>query len=151
MLSHWGRRLPRRDCACFLRLQASIGGLFLHQVGDPPKLCVAVFAPLPALNLPRRPLSLVMSLPFLSALIPAPGLCRPGLLGTWLSHLSPLPPHTQICKGASADERLQWHLPEGATFSWLPNPERTLEGGEPYPAPWVGPSGPASLTPHHPC
>uniref|UniRef100_A0A8D1AB47 Myosin XIX n=1 Tax=Sus scrofa TaxID=9823 RepID=A0A8D1AB47_PIG len=33
----------------------------------------------------------------------------------------------QICKGASADERLQWHLPEGATFSWLPNPERTLE------------------------
>ncbi|XP_037664709.1 unconventional myosin-XIX isoform X2 [Choloepus didactylus] len=33
----------------------------------------------------------------------------------------------QICKGASADERLQWHLPMGATFSWLPNPERTLE------------------------
>ncbi|XP_066219275.1 unconventional myosin-XIX isoform X1 [Saccopteryx leptura] len=33
----------------------------------------------------------------------------------------------QICKGASADERLQWHLPEGAAFSWLPNPEKTLE------------------------
>uniref|UniRef100_A0A8C6BW30 Myosin XIX n=1 Tax=Monodon monoceros TaxID=40151 RepID=A0A8C6BW30_MONMO len=33
----------------------------------------------------------------------------------------------QICKGASADERLQWHLPEGAAFFWLPNPERTLE------------------------
>ncbi|XP_073902413.1 unconventional myosin-XIX isoform X3 [Castor canadensis] len=33
----------------------------------------------------------------------------------------------QICKGASEEERLQWHLPEGATFSWLPNPERTLE------------------------
>ncbi|XP_006154514.1 unconventional myosin-XIX [Tupaia chinensis] len=33
----------------------------------------------------------------------------------------------QICKGASVDERLQWHLPEGATFSWLPNPEKTLE------------------------
>ncbi|KAF6299190.1 myosin XIX [Rhinolophus ferrumequinum] len=33
----------------------------------------------------------------------------------------------QICKGANADERLQWHLPEGAAFSWLPNPERTLE------------------------
>uniref|UniRef100_A0A8C9JMX0 Myosin XIX n=1 Tax=Panthera tigris altaica TaxID=74533 RepID=A0A8C9JMX0_PANTA len=33
----------------------------------------------------------------------------------------------QICKGASMDERLQWHLPEGASFSWLPNPERTLE------------------------
>ncbi|XP_014386985.1 PREDICTED: unconventional myosin-XIX isoform X3 [Myotis brandtii] len=33
----------------------------------------------------------------------------------------------QICKGASADERLRWHLPEGAAFSWLPNPERTLE------------------------
>lgn len=25
------------------------------------------------------------------------------------------------------EERIQWHLPEGATFSWLPNPERTLE------------------------
>ncbi|XP_059937886.1 unconventional myosin-XIX isoform X2 [Mesoplodon densirostris] len=33
----------------------------------------------------------------------------------------------QICKGARADERLQWHLPEGAGFSWLPHPERTLE------------------------
>ncbi|XP_036125644.1 unconventional myosin-XIX isoform X1 [Molossus molossus] len=33
----------------------------------------------------------------------------------------------QICKGASADQRLQWHLPEGAAFSWLPNPDRTLE------------------------
>uniref|UniRef100_A0A8C6RB00 Unconventional myosin-XIX n=1 Tax=Nannospalax galili TaxID=1026970 RepID=A0A8C6RB00_NANGA len=33
----------------------------------------------------------------------------------------------QICKGATKDERLQWHLPEGAAFSWLPNPERTLE------------------------
>ncbi|XP_016040991.1 unconventional myosin-XIX isoform X2 [Erinaceus europaeus] len=33
----------------------------------------------------------------------------------------------QICKGANMDERLQWHLPEGAVFSWLPNPERTLE------------------------
>ncbi|XP_062968111.1 unconventional myosin-XIX isoform X7 [Cynocephalus volans] len=33
----------------------------------------------------------------------------------------------QIYKGASEDERLQWHLPEGATFSWLPNPEKTLE------------------------
>ncbi|XP_006833692.1 PREDICTED: unconventional myosin-XIX [Chrysochloris asiatica] len=33
----------------------------------------------------------------------------------------------QIYKGASADERLQWYLPDGAAFSWLPNPERTLE------------------------
>uniref|UniRef100_A0A452SCS0 Unconventional myosin-XIX n=1 Tax=Ursus americanus TaxID=9643 RepID=A0A452SCS0_URSAM len=35
----------------------------------------------------------------------------------------------QVCVklGASTDERLQWHLPEGAAFSWLPNPERTLE------------------------
>ncbi|XP_055475758.1 unconventional myosin-XIX isoform X2 [Psammomys obesus] len=33
----------------------------------------------------------------------------------------------QICKGATEDERLQWHLPEGATFSWLPNPESNLE------------------------
>ncbi|XP_013007555.1 unconventional myosin-XIX isoform X2 [Cavia porcellus] len=33
----------------------------------------------------------------------------------------------QIYKGASEDERFQWHLPKGATFSWLPNAERTLE------------------------
>ncbi|XP_075847369.1 unconventional myosin-XIX isoform X2 [Microtus pennsylvanicus] len=33
----------------------------------------------------------------------------------------------QICKGATQDERLQWYLPEGATFSWLPNPENSLE------------------------
>uniref|UniRef100_A0A8C5L0P2 Unconventional myosin-XIX n=1 Tax=Jaculus jaculus TaxID=51337 RepID=A0A8C5L0P2_JACJA len=33
----------------------------------------------------------------------------------------------QICKGATKDERLQWHLPEDATFSWLPNSQRTLE------------------------
>ncbi|ERE68598.1 myosin-XIX [Cricetulus griseus] len=33
----------------------------------------------------------------------------------------------QICKGATKDERLQWYLPEGAAFSWLPNPENNLE------------------------
>ncbi|XP_037057375.1 unconventional myosin-XIX isoform X2 [Peromyscus leucopus] len=33
----------------------------------------------------------------------------------------------QICKGATKDERLQWYLPEGAAFSWLPNPENSLE------------------------
>ncbi|XP_004608920.2 unconventional myosin-XIX isoform X1 [Sorex araneus] len=33
----------------------------------------------------------------------------------------------QMCKGASARERLQWHLPEGAAFSWLPNSEWNLE------------------------
>ncbi|XP_027726178.1 unconventional myosin-XIX isoform X1 [Vombatus ursinus] len=33
----------------------------------------------------------------------------------------------QITKGASSSERLEWHLPEGATFHWLPNSERTLE------------------------
>nr|XP_048302685.1 unconventional myosin-XIX isoform X1 [Myodes glareolus]XP_048302686.1 unconventional myosin-XIX isoform X1 [Myodes glareolus]XP_048302687.1 unconventional myosin-XIX isoform X1 [Myodes glareolus]XP_048302688.1 unconventional myosin-XIX isoform X1 [Myodes glareolus] len=33
----------------------------------------------------------------------------------------------QICKGATQDERLQWCLPEGAAFSWLPNPENFLE------------------------
>ncbi|XP_041521755.1 unconventional myosin-XIX isoform X2 [Microtus oregoni] len=33
----------------------------------------------------------------------------------------------QICKGATQDERLQWYLPEGAAFSWLPNPENSLE------------------------
>ncbi|KAB1265780.1 Unconventional myosin-XIX [Camelus dromedarius] len=55
----------------------------------------------------------------------APGLCRPRLPQN--PQLSPPPRLPQICKGASADERLQWHLPEGAAFSWLPNPERTLE------------------------
>lgn len=34
----------------------------------------------------------------------------------------------QIYKGAHAEERVRWCLPEGATFSWLPHPERTLEG-----------------------
>ncbi|XP_052615484.1 unconventional myosin-XIX isoform X3 [Peromyscus californicus insignis] len=33
----------------------------------------------------------------------------------------------QICKGATEDERLQWRLPEGAAFCWLPNPENSLE------------------------
>ncbi|XP_036051798.1 unconventional myosin-XIX isoform X2 [Onychomys torridus] len=33
----------------------------------------------------------------------------------------------QICKGATKDERLQWYLPEGAAFAWLPNPENNLE------------------------
>uniref|UniRef100_A0A8C6D603 Myosin XIX n=1 Tax=Moschus moschiferus TaxID=68415 RepID=A0A8C6D603_MOSMO len=33
----------------------------------------------------------------------------------------------QIYKGAHAEERVRWHLPEGAAFSWLPHPERTLE------------------------
>ncbi|XP_074079633.1 unconventional myosin-XIX isoform X3 [Macrotis lagotis] len=33
----------------------------------------------------------------------------------------------QITKGASSSERLEWHLPQGATFHWLPNSERTLE------------------------
>ncbi|XP_051850060.1 unconventional myosin-XIX [Antechinus flavipes] len=33
----------------------------------------------------------------------------------------------QITKGASSSERLEWHLPEGAAFRWLPNSERTLE------------------------
>uniref|UniRef100_A0A452I3W8 Myosin motor domain-containing protein n=1 Tax=Gopherus agassizii TaxID=38772 RepID=A0A452I3W8_9SAUR len=34
----------------------------------------------------------------------------------------------QITKGATKDERLEWNLPEGANFFWLPNSERTLEG-----------------------
>uniref|UniRef100_A0A8C4Y4I8 Unconventional myosin-XIX n=1 Tax=Gopherus evgoodei TaxID=1825980 RepID=A0A8C4Y4I8_9SAUR len=33
----------------------------------------------------------------------------------------------QITKGATKDERLEWNLPEGANFFWLPNSERTLE------------------------
>lgn len=40
----------------------------------------------------------------------------------------PVHPFPQICKGATKDERLQWHLPEGTAFSWLPNPESSLEG-----------------------
>ncbi|XP_054857287.1 unconventional myosin-XIX isoform X2 [Eublepharis macularius] len=33
----------------------------------------------------------------------------------------------QIAKGATQEERLEWNLPEGSTFSWLPNPEKALE------------------------
>nr|XP_028564399.1 unconventional myosin-XIX isoform X3 [Podarcis muralis] len=33
----------------------------------------------------------------------------------------------QIAKGASHEERLEWDVPEGAKFCWLPNPEKTLE------------------------
>ncbi|NXH12919.1 MYO19 protein, partial [Bucco capensis] len=33
----------------------------------------------------------------------------------------------QITKGATAEERLQWKLPEGAHYCWLPNSERDLE------------------------
>ena len=33
----------------------------------------------------------------------------------------------QITKGATAEERLAWNLPEGAHYRWLPNSERNLE------------------------
>ncbi|XP_071673117.1 unconventional myosin-XIX isoform X3 [Patagioenas fasciata] len=33
----------------------------------------------------------------------------------------------QITKGATAEERLEWNLPEGADFRWLPNSERNLD------------------------
>ncbi|KAL8199148.1 UNVERIFIED_CONTAM: hypothetical protein K2H54_035503, partial [Gekko kuhli] len=33
----------------------------------------------------------------------------------------------QIAKGATQEERLEWNLPEGSTFSWLPNPKKALE------------------------
>ncbi|NXK65781.1 MYO19 protein, partial [Sylvietta virens] len=33
----------------------------------------------------------------------------------------------QITKGATAEERLEWNLPEGAEFRWLPNSERNLD------------------------
>ncbi|XP_061460786.1 unconventional myosin-XIX isoform X1 [Rhineura floridana] len=33
----------------------------------------------------------------------------------------------QIAKGASQEEQLEWDLPKGANFLWLPNPEKTLE------------------------
>ncbi|NXS07834.1 MYO19 protein, partial [Neodrepanis coruscans] len=33
----------------------------------------------------------------------------------------------QITKGATPEERLEWNLPEGAEYRWLPNPERDLD------------------------
>ncbi|OXB64875.1 hypothetical protein ASZ78_009756 [Callipepla squamata] len=33
----------------------------------------------------------------------------------------------QITKGATAEERQEWNLPEGADYRWLPNSERNLE------------------------
>ncbi|NXG43469.1 MYO19 protein, partial [Psilopogon haemacephalus] len=33
----------------------------------------------------------------------------------------------QITKGATAEERLEWNLPEGADYRWLPNSERHLD------------------------
>ncbi|NXP07163.1 MYO19 protein, partial [Thinocorus orbignyianus] len=33
----------------------------------------------------------------------------------------------QITKGATAEERLEWNLPEGANYRWLPNSERNLD------------------------
>ena len=62
-----------------------------------------------------------------SKITPAhPSPCRPGHPQyPWLSHP---PPPPQIYKGAHAEERVQWCLPKGATFFWLPHPERTLEG-----------------------
>ncbi|NXU55456.1 MYO19 protein, partial [Turnix velox] len=33
----------------------------------------------------------------------------------------------QITKGATAEERLEWNLPEGAEYHWLPNSERNLD------------------------
>ncbi|NXK50710.1 MYO19 protein, partial [Chauna torquata] len=33
----------------------------------------------------------------------------------------------QITKGATTEERLEWNLPEGADYRWLPNSERNLD------------------------
>ncbi|XP_063258932.1 unconventional myosin-XIX isoform X2 [Prinia subflava] len=33
----------------------------------------------------------------------------------------------QITKGATTEERLEWNLPEGAEYCWLPNSERNLD------------------------
>nr|XP_025963174.1 unconventional myosin-XIX [Dromaius novaehollandiae] len=33
----------------------------------------------------------------------------------------------QITKGATAEERLEWNLPEGADYRWLPNSEKNLD------------------------
>ncbi|XP_071621223.1 unconventional myosin-XIX [Heliangelus exortis] len=33
----------------------------------------------------------------------------------------------QITKGATAEERLEWNLPDGADYRWLPNSERDLD------------------------
>ncbi|KAM4797181.1 unconventional myosin-XIX [Rhinophrynus dorsalis] len=50
---------------------------------------------------------------------------------TRVSHQAPLERNFhifyQIAKGATAQERKEWNLPEGAKFLWLPNYERSLE------------------------
>lgn len=89
----------------------------LHQAADTQN-CVLLLFPMPALGSLWRGGGGLSALQYHSSLPPTP-LIRPGL---------PAHPSPQICKGASAEERLQWHLPEGAAFSWLPNPERALEG-----------------------
>lgn len=116
----WGLGLPRQQC--FPHQTTGFSRLFCIRL-EIFRTFVADFAPgLPwALCRTSQPHDVEAFL-----LIVTPGLCRPDV-----PHTQPQPPthpSPQICKGASMDERLQWHLPEEASFSWLPNPERTLEG-----------------------
>ena len=84
---------------------------------------------LPLLSRPRRSVAPHRGLSVLwgGCRSSPPAQARAGL-GVPGPRLSRPPPPPQIYKGARADERVQWHLPEGAAFSWLPHPERTLEG-----------------------
>lgn len=101
--------------------------VLLHQVGDIQDYVDGIFCPRTCPGL-----SAGTSEPCDVATISHSSHPNPMLMQVWAflrpSTQPPTYPSPQICKGASEDERLQWHLPEGAAFSWLPNPERSLEG-----------------------
>lgn len=118
---------------------------FLHQTADPlseffcigwrrPELFAAAFAPLPALGSLREPLSLVTLLPFLTALIPTPGLHRPRL--PQHPQLSPCPhPHR------SAKEPVRTRGSSGTSLREPPSPGCPTQRG-----PWkVGGALPSTL------
>ena len=103
----------------------SVSGVFLHRMEMPRTICRCFRAPTrPWLPTGASGSCGVAATPPTPPAHPSP--CRPGHPQyPWLSHP---PPPPQIYKGAHAEERVQWCLPKGATFFWLPHPERTLEG-----------------------
>lgn len=120
-LSGWAWGLPREEL-CFPQTQASSDGVG-HPVVHMRTGCCC-FCPVSTLGALQSCDVTAISLSHSFYLHPRPK-------QAWTSFAPPAQqplPFPQICKGASADERLQWHLPEGAAFSWLPNPDRTLEG-----------------------
>lgn len=142
--------------SCFLHQTIGLlNRFFLHQVGDIQNCCCG-FCPWACPGLCSGTSQPCDVKAFLLSWQPQAyaglGFLTPSLQP--LAHPSP-----QICKGASTDERLQWHLPEGAAFSWLPNPERTLEGrgslvqhpGLAHQYPLTLYTGPAFITPRCPC